>query len=367
MSARVVVVGAGLAGLSAAHRLLGRGLEVVLLERGDRAGGRAETREEKSFHYEPGGHLVSGADTRLLGLVESVGLGTELLPLRPVGLAQAGPRGVRRLDASRPVGLRRTLDVSWRGALRSVRLMRLLRRFAEALDPSAPERAASQDDRSVADFARLYFGRGALERWIGPWVAEYAGGDPEQTSRVLALQLLAHRRFPSWGTLRGDLVRVCDALAGRLPVRFGEEVVAVEPRASGLAVHQVRGGARNVSEADAVVLALPARETRRLASGLLSSAESELLGSAAELDAVCLAVGLESPLTHFASRVRVSRELASPLTALSLEPGVPGGRVPEGRGLAVLVAGGASAKLLETDDERIASEFIADLDRMLPG
>ncbi|MGA1213871.1 MAG: FAD-dependent oxidoreductase, partial [Solirubrobacterales bacterium] len=40
--AEVVVVGAGLAGLSAARQLVGEGLEVVVVEARDRVGGRTE-------------------------------------------------------------------------------------------------------------------------------------------------------------------------------------------------------------------------------------------------------------------------------------------------------------------------------------
>ncbi|MGW1274481.1 FAD-dependent oxidoreductase, partial [Streptomyces sp. NPDC002491] len=36
----VVVVGAGIAGLAAAHRLLGRGADVTVLEASDRVGGK---------------------------------------------------------------------------------------------------------------------------------------------------------------------------------------------------------------------------------------------------------------------------------------------------------------------------------------
>jgi monoamine oxidase len=55
---RVVVLGAGLAGLGAAYQLMKRGYEVVVLEAQDRPGGRVQTVRE-GFRY--GGHAEMGA------------------------------------------------------------------------------------------------------------------------------------------------------------------------------------------------------------------------------------------------------------------------------------------------------------------
>ena len=51
---RVVVVGAGLGGLSAALRLLGAGREVTILERGEAPGGRAGRLEIDGYRFDTG-------------------------------------------------------------------------------------------------------------------------------------------------------------------------------------------------------------------------------------------------------------------------------------------------------------------------
>ena len=51
---RVVIVGAGLGGLSAACHLASRGVEVTVLERGDRPGGRAGLWAEAGFRFDTG-------------------------------------------------------------------------------------------------------------------------------------------------------------------------------------------------------------------------------------------------------------------------------------------------------------------------
>ncbi len=52
----VVVIGAGPAGLAAAHALAGAGLRPIVLERLDRVGGLARTDEYRGFHFDLGGH-----------------------------------------------------------------------------------------------------------------------------------------------------------------------------------------------------------------------------------------------------------------------------------------------------------------------
>ena len=73
---RVAVVGAGLAGLSAADVLRRSGAEVVVLEARDRVGGRVWSRElANGAVVEMGAEFILPGNTELRGLVERFGLG----------------------------------------------------------------------------------------------------------------------------------------------------------------------------------------------------------------------------------------------------------------------------------------------------
>jgi protoporphyrinogen oxidase len=52
----VVIIGAGPAGLAAAHELVRRGIRPLLLERADKAGGIARTEVYKDYYFDVGGH-----------------------------------------------------------------------------------------------------------------------------------------------------------------------------------------------------------------------------------------------------------------------------------------------------------------------
>jgi monoamine oxidase len=76
MSADVIIIGAGVAGLTAARALSNSGLTVVILEARDRAGGRILTRRIPSFPtpIELGAEFIHGQPREIWDVVEAAGL-----------------------------------------------------------------------------------------------------------------------------------------------------------------------------------------------------------------------------------------------------------------------------------------------------
>ena len=93
-----VVVGAGLSGLAAAHRLVADGADVVVLEGGSRVGGRVWTPAGPGGRWEAGGEAVDLSNTRLLALAEEVGAE---LRRSEVGWGDHGPAPVEWRVAGR--------------------------------------------------------------------------------------------------------------------------------------------------------------------------------------------------------------------------------------------------------------------------
>ena len=82
---RVVVIGAGLAGLSAACHLIGQGHHVTVLEREDGPGGRGMRAEQDGFTFDLGPTVMTMPD-----LLDE--------PLRAAGSSQEQAVPMRRLD-----------------------------------------------------------------------------------------------------------------------------------------------------------------------------------------------------------------------------------------------------------------------------
>lgn len=81
MSARAHVVGAGLAGLSAALRLAEQGLEVHLYEAAPQAGGRCRSYHDRGLGVtlDNGNHLVLSGNTAVLDYLKRIGAEAELI------------------------------------------------------------------------------------------------------------------------------------------------------------------------------------------------------------------------------------------------------------------------------------------------
>jgi oxygen-dependent protoporphyrinogen oxidase len=367
-SPHIIVIGAGIAGLAAARRLRERECRVTVLERSDRVGGRATSDRRDGFCFDAGAHQVCAADRNLLALIASAGLGEELLPLRPFGLAQVYRGEVLPIDPVGVLGVARLPGVRLHEALRLGRLARILRRFRDILDPERPECAERLDDRSIGDFARLYFGRSVLDRWIAPFSADPSLCDPDATSRVLfLLRYLAHRWAPL-GTLRSGLADLAQALAPEDTTRLGTPARALESTGERVTVHLAEPAGERSLEADAVLLATTAPVAREIADPLLRTAERTFLDRIDYVAAITMAVALDRIVVGRATRTRVPGIEGWPAAIVAVEPGGAGAPAPEGKELAIVMANDPwSWAHLEAPDEIIAKDLVGLLQRLHPG
>jgi len=177
MSARVVVVGGGVAGLAAAHRLVERGArDVVLLEAGDRLGGSIATERSGGFTIEAGADSFLTEKPWAAELCERLGVplvGTREGERRTYvvhdGRIEPLPEGFLLLAPTNLGALAVSPLFSWRGKLRM------------ALDLVLPC-AADAADESLAHFVRRRFGREALERAAEPLAGGIYTADAERLS-----------------------------------------------------------------------------------------------------------------------------------------------------------------------------------------
>jgi oxygen-dependent protoporphyrinogen oxidase len=194
---RVVVIGGGITGLAAAHRLvqLDPTLGVMLLEAGSRLGGVIETVRRDGFLIERSADNFITNFPWAVDLCAEVGLADELLPTtsrqRNAMVVHRGrlarvPPGFMLMAPSRIWPLVTTPILSPWGKLRLLGEYFIPRRRGEA-------------DESLASFARRRFGRETFERIVQPLVGGIYAADPEKLSLRATLPRFVEmeRRFGS--------------------------------------------------------------------------------------------------------------------------------------------------------------------------
>lgn len=365
---RVIVIGAGLAGLEAGRRLHAAGLDVLVLEREARAGGRAAPEVLAGTQLDPGGCVVRAGDAALRATLDDLGR-ADALELWPTGAtAQSFDAALSPIDTTSFSGIAGIPGLRWRDAWRAPRLERLTDRFGLLLDAAAPERAARLDDRSVGDFARLYFGARALDRWVGPQITHATLLDPEQTSRVAFLLRGAPGLNAAHGSLRGGVGRLVTHLVERVPTRCGVAVEAIEASAQGrLRVHSAVRFAGDEDAVDAVVLATPAAAALAIAGALLVPAERAFLETAAAIPAIALSVTLRDAMTDAPRRIIVPAAERSPLAAIAVTP-VDDETTPNGVGTIVtlLAQRHYAIRSFDAPSEAIEKDLLGAAARWLP-
>ncbi|HET7225899.1 MAG TPA: protoporphyrinogen oxidase, partial [Candidatus Eisenbacteria bacterium] len=175
---RVVVVGAGIAGLAAAFRLDERArrdgtpLELTVLEAGERAGGHATTVRDAGWLIEAGPHAFvhRASEPRVMELVQALGLEPELIEPSPLARRRyVFHRGRLRQVPGSPFALIGSDALSARGKLRLM------------LEPWAPA-AREGGEETVADFARRRLGDEVARVLVDPVMAGISAGDSGRLS-----------------------------------------------------------------------------------------------------------------------------------------------------------------------------------------
>ena len=295
---RIAVVGGGITGLAAAHRLieLAPQAQVTLFEAGERLGGVLHTERHGSYLVE------LSADTFItnvpwgLDLCRRLGLGEELLPTRESqrrafvvrrGRLVPVPLGFQLLTPSRVWPVLRSPLLSWPGKLRVL------------CEPLVRRRRDTRDE-SLASFACRRLGREAFERLVQPLVAGIYTADAERLSMAAALPRFVEMERRSGSLMRAawrELSREADgaassgaryglfvaprdgisglveAVARRLPegtVRCGSAVTRVSSAGNKWSLTV----GTDVEQFDAVILAVPAFA----AATLLAEVSHDLAG-----------------------------------------------------------------------------------------
>jgi len=314
----VLVVGGGLAGLSAAAHAARAGASVTVVEKAGELGGRASTQEREGFLLNQGAHALyrAGVGVEVLG-----GLGIQTpggIPNPVGGFALAG--GAKHIFPGGFLSLLSTGLLTWAGKIEVAKVLATLPRMD----------TAPYDGTSVADTAAAFSGREEVQQLLRALVRlSTYGNDPERQSggdALAQLKLALDKNVVyldgGWQTMVGRLREVAEN-AGAVFRRGRVERVDAVP--DGVEAHIADG---SVHRARTVVLATSPGDAARLVTGNAQPALQAWADQAIPALAACLDVCLErvpEPRANFALGVDRPIYLSVHSAVAKL--------APEGRGL----------------------------------
>lgn len=318
---RVAVVGGGISGLAAAHRLrhlLGPRAVITVVEQADRLGGKLRTAEVGGRAYDVGAEAFLHRRPEAAELVAELGLTDRLV--HPTGAAASIHAGgaTRSVPAHTLMGVPASVE-----AVRDVLSPEGVRRVAA--EPGLPPIRLDGADVAVGPLLTERFGPEVADRLVGPLLGGVYAGRTEHLGLRATMPQLATAldagigsllaaaattmpappqprvpRPPVFGTLRDGLATLVHRLAevAGVEVRLGLPVRGLARRERGWRLEIGSAAAPEHLDADGVVLAVPAPAARRLLADVAPAAsrrygEVELASMA--VVALALPPGTELP------------------------------------------------------------------------
>jgi len=390
---RVAIIGGGISGLAAAHRLveLAPDVEIVLFEREGRLGGVLETVHDDGFQVETSADNFITTVPWGVDLCKRLGLADDLIQTNPAhrrtfvvrrGRLHKLPDGFLMMAPTRMWPLAVTPILSPLGKLRA------------GLEYFIPARKEDGDE-SMAGFVRRRLGREVFERLVEPLVSAVYAADMEKLSvlatlprfrdmerddgsliRAMRRQMHSRRRsrsesgarYSMFVTLRQGLSSLVDAIRDRLPqeaVRLQTAVERIERCAQGWRLTTADGA---TEEVDAVIVATPALAAARL----IEPIDAELAGRLASIQyegtAIVSAAYEREQIAHRLDGmgVVVPSIERSPILALSFSSQKYAHRAPDGKVLLRAFVGGARCpEMAEMDNDRLVPLVLGELAELL--
>lgn len=254
----VIVVGAGIAGLTAAWHLRRAGWEVTVIEAADQPGGRVGAREMRGIRYNTGARLLYAFSKDFNRLLDDIDLTSQLVPVRNLSaecLSRDAEWTVELMPGPRSL---KTPGLTMGDRLRFLAYGARMLAARFTTDPDDATSAPSADAETLAAHVTRHLGPRVLERMVNPIFRGTRSWDAAETSAAFFATTMPHMIGRSTvHVLKGGMNSLSAALSRDMTLMLNTRALRIDAPASGpCRVEVERNGLIEVLEADRIVCAV---------------------------------------------------------------------------------------------------------------
>jgi protoporphyrinogen/coproporphyrinogen III oxidase len=360
--ARAAIVGAGLAGLTAGHRLQQAGWQVEVFESTNSPGGRVQTVRRDGYAIDTGASALGSTYHSYLALTRELGL--EMRRTAPyIGIRRSGATHLLNMDKMVRSGLSTSL-LSLSAKLRVPRLAFdvALAKARGRLDYTDMRKAAPLDTESARAYAIRALSAEVDSYLCEPIVRTMLIADTDKVSKVELLSGIANIFTAKILAAVGGQGRLPETLADRLKVHLQTPVTEVRRNENQVQVSH----SGTTADYDACVVTCPLPEAAAICVD-----DRSILGPLDKglgyTQCVSVAVGTTRPPDCPAFLLMFPSVEDPDIALIFLDHNKAPDRAPAGHGLlSCLWETGASERLIDAPDEQLIEHTLATVFKVFP-
>lgn len=331
MKQPIAIIGAGIAGLTAAQQLQQAGFHPVIFEASDRAGGRMHSIRRGEFLFDLGTIALMGGNPILNELIEAAGLKSHFALAAPlvVGIVRDG--SARRIDSAHPIRDFLNTDLfSLSTKLGLVKLVRDVAKHHKLFTTGSAHGLGALDTQSAYDYGGNRLGAEARDYLCSPILRGIWATSARGHSVVQLLWTLKQFIYPLY-TLDSGNGSLADALARKHDVRYGHAVENIAADGDGVTVEYQTGETKHAERFAACVIATPAPAALKLYPAM-AGAQRRFIEAIRFTSIVCVHLALSNRPANQETALMFPECETDDVAVVYVNHNKAPGRVPAGKG-----------------------------------
>jgi oxygen-dependent protoporphyrinogen oxidase len=276
---KVIIVGGGVCGLTAAYRLKNQGFDVEVLDARNYSGGRTHTVTENGFKVDQGASLLVSSYVEALELAKELGLSDKLDSVPASSMSYINGRFYPMKMDDNPIKtfLFSTPYLSFISKLSMIRMLPAMLKYRSSLNFRDISGAAGSDVETAEEYCKRLMPSEVYDRFINPLLRGMYIANGDAVSATQLLWIVTNFSGVKVFGFTDGMQSLANALADRVPVKYGVKVQRVNDVQTGVEVRVDIDGTSTTLQADYCIIATDGKDLKELYGHALSERQNNFL------------------------------------------------------------------------------------------